>query len=44
MAKKNDVPEEQPQKSVIAPLTLDFGRADLNMLAAKVNEIISSLT
>lgn len=39
------LPQEaaQVQMPTIAPLPTDFGREDLNLMAAKINEIIGSL-
>lgn len=49
---KKETPQEQPQveheeyvvpQKKLDPLTLDFGREDLNNLGAKINEIIHYL-
>lgn len=38
-----EVTKEIPSKTVINPLSLDFGREDLNKLVDKLNEVISKL-
>jgi len=40
---KEEAVPEMVKVSKVAPITTDFGREDLNALAAKLNEVIENL-
>lgn len=43
MAKKKEEGEEVVVSGAISEIAIDFGRADLNELAAKLNEVVRKI-